>query len=142
MLEKSKFIKIIIFKFLLKEGKMKFKITRAKENKFESGLRGFFSYKNLGIEDATSGNFGANVIKAVPGSHSKGEWHYHQLKFQMVYILKGWVKFEYKGEGAFTFYQGDTVYQPPEILHREIEHSEDLELIEITNPAKFKTVSV
>ena len=57
-------------------------------------------------------------------------------------VKKGWVKFEYKGEGAFTFYQGDTVYQPPEILHREIEHSEDLELMEITNPAKFKTVSV
>ena len=26
---------------------MKFKITRAKENNFESGLRGFFAYKNL-----------------------------------------------------------------------------------------------
>ena len=44
---------------------MKFKITRANENKFESGLRGFFEYKNLGIEEATSGKFGANVIKAI-----------------------------------------------------------------------------
>ena len=44
---------------------MKFKITRAKDNKFDTGLRGFFSYKNLGIEEATLGNFGANVIKAV-----------------------------------------------------------------------------
>ena len=34
---------------------MKFKITRSKENNFESGLRGFFAYKNLGIEEATSG---------------------------------------------------------------------------------------
>ena len=48
---------------------MKFKITRANENKFESGLRGFFEYKNLGIEEATSGNFGANVIKAIEGKH-------------------------------------------------------------------------
>ena len=59
---------------------MKFKITRAKENKFESGLRGFFSYKNLGIEEATSGDFGANVIKAIEGKHANGEWHYHKLK--------------------------------------------------------------
>ena len=42
---------------------MKFKITRANENQFESGLRGFFSYKNLGIEEATSGDFGANVSR-------------------------------------------------------------------------------
>ena len=65
---------------------MKFKITRAKENNFETGLRGFFAYKNLGIEEATSGGFGANVIKAIEGKHANGEWHYHKLKFQMVYI--------------------------------------------------------
>ena len=121
---------------------MKFMISRAKEQKFSSGLRGFFKYRDLGINDATSGDFGANVIKATAGEQSKGDWHYHKLKFQMVYILKGWVKFEYKGEGVFTFQEGDTVYQPPEIHHREIEHSEDLELIEITSPANFETVSL
>ena len=121
---------------------MKFKISRAKEQKFSSGLRGFFKYRDLGINDATSGDFGANVIKATAGEQSKGDWHYHKLKFQMVFILKGWVKFEYKGEGVFKFQEGDTVYQPPEIHHREIEHSEDLELIEITSPANFETVSV
>ena len=94
---------------------MKFKITRANENMFESGLRGFFEYKNLGIEEATSGNFGANVIKAIEGKHANGEWHYHKVNFQMVYILKGTVKFEYKGQGEFTLYPGDVVYQPPEI---------------------------
>ena len=119
---------------------MKFKVTRANENNFESGLRGFFAYKNLGIEEATSGGFGANVIKAMEGKHANGEWHYHKLKFQMVYILKGSVEFEYKGEGTFTLNEGDVVYQPPEIHHREIKHSDDLELIEITSPAEFETV--
>ena len=121
---------------------MKFKISRAKNTEFSSGLRGFFQYRDLGINDATSGDYGANVIKATAGENSIGEWHYHKLKFQMVYILKGWVKFEYKGEGSFTFQEGDTVYQPPEIPPREIEHSEDLELIEITSPANFETVSL
>ena len=121
---------------------MKFTISRAKGSNFDSGLRGFFKYRDLGIDEATSGDFGANLIKAIPGEHPKGDWHYHELKFQMVYILEGWVKFEYKGEGIFTFNKGDSVYQPPGIHHREIEHSEDLELIEITNPAKFQTVSL
>ena len=99
------------------ENVMKFKITRANENKFESGLRGFFEYKNLGIEDATSGNFGANVIKAIEGKHANGEWHYHKVDFQMVYILKGTVKFEYEGH-EYTLYPGDVVYQPPEIIEK------------------------
>ena len=121
---------------------MKFKITKANDSSFEKGLRGFFEYKNLGIEEATSGNFGANVIKAFDGKHSNGEWHYHKLNFQMVYILKGWVEFEYKGEGNFTLEKGDVVYQPSGIHHREIKHSEDLELIEITSPAQFETITI
>ena len=121
---------------------MKFKISRANESKFNSGLRGFFKYRDLGIEDGTDGEFGASIIKAVPGKHSKGDWHYHVLEFQMVFILEGWVTFEYEGEGIFTFKKGDSMYQPPKIRHREIEHSEDLELIEITKPAKFETIAL
>ena len=70
------------------------------------------------------------------------EWHLHKLNFQMVYILKGWVTFEYEGQGTFTFHEGDSVLQPPKISHREIEHSEDLELLEITSPASFDTETV
>ena len=121
---------------------MKLKITKANDSSFESGLRGFFEYKNLGIEEATSGDFGANVIKAVDGKHANGEWHYHKLTFQMVYILKGSVEFEYKGEGTFILEKGDVVYQPSEIHHREIKHSDDLELIEITSPAEFETITI
>ena len=60
----------------------------------------------------------------------------------MVYILKGWVTFEYEGKGTFTFHEGDSVLQPPKLPHREIEHSEDLELLEITSPATFDTKAV
>ena len=73
---------------------MKFTVSHKEKSKFEAGLRGFFQYRDLGIDTATEGNYGANVIRAVPGKHSKGEWHLHKLNFQMVYILKGWVSFE------------------------------------------------
>ena len=121
---------------------MKFTVSHKEKSKFEGGLRGFFQYRDLGIDTATKGNYGANVIKAVPGKHSKGEWHLHKLNFQMVYILKGWVTFEYEGQGTFTFHEGDSVLQPPKISHREIEHSEDLELLEVTSPASFDTETV
>lgn len=104
-----------------------------------AGLRSFFEYRQLGIAEATSGKFGAHVIRAVPGEASPGEWHTHALDFQMVYVTKGWVDFEYEGEGLHRCVAGTSVLQPPGIRHREAGHSDDMELIEITSPAEFET---
>ena len=41
---------------------MKFKITRNKDNDFTKGLRGFFEYKDLGIEEATKGVILSHII--------------------------------------------------------------------------------
>ena len=112
------------------------------ESHFQGGLRAFFEYRDLGISAASGGKYSANVIRAVPGRHSKPDWHSHDLDFQMIYVLKGWVTFEYEGKGAVTFRSGSAALQPPGIRHREIQHSDDLELIEITSPADFRTESV
>ena len=106
---------------------------------FEGGLRSFFEYRDLGIKSATGGKFVAHVIRAVPGKHTDLQWHTHNLEFQMVYILKGWVKFEYEEEGEITLREGSSVLQPPGIKHREVSHSDDLELLEICSPAVFET---
>ena len=112
------------------------------KSNFTGGLRAFFEYRNLGVDDATQGKYSANVIRAVPGRHTEPSCHIHHLDFQMIYILQGWVTFEYEGQGQVTFRPGSAALQPPGIRHREIEHSDDLELIEITSPAEFKTESV
>ncbi|WP_244271944.1 hypothetical protein [Pseudovibrio denitrificans] len=54
-------------------------------------------------------------------------------------MLKGWARFEYEGHGIRTVRPGDCVVQPAGIRHREIEHSEDFELIEVVSPANFGT---
>ncbi len=113
-----------------------------KNNTFESGLRAFFEYKDLGVNKATNGKYGANIIRAIPGKKSEAKWHTHELDFQFVFILNGWVKFQYESYGEITMRKGSSVIQPPGIKHREISHSDDLELIEITSPAEFKTNSV
>lgn len=105
------------------------------------GLRAFFEYRDLGIKGATQGKFGAHVIRAVPGMESPATWHSHDLDFQMVYVTKGWVVFEYEGEGEHFLREGSCVLQPPGIRHREVRHSDDLELIEITAPAEFDTLT-
>ena len=117
-----------------------FTIDHADDGKFVGqGLRAFFEYRDLGIKDATKGKFGAHVIRAVPGEESPGAWHSHELDFQMVYVTKGWVVFEYEGEGEHLLRSGSCVLQPPGIKHREVRHSDDMELIEITSPAAFDT---
>jgi quercetin dioxygenase-like cupin family protein len=108
----------------------------------EEGLRSFFEYRQLGIDKATTGEFGAQVIRAVPGQHSPGQWHAHTLDFQMVYVTRGWVEFEYENEGKKMLRAGSSVLQPPGIVHRELRHSDDMELIEITSPAGFETTPI
>lgn len=117
-----------------------FTIARADAGKFEgAGLRPFFEYRQLGISEATNGAYGAHVIRAVPGMESPATWHSHDLDFQMVYVTQGWVVFEYEGQGEHLLRTGSCVLQPPGIKHREVRHSDDLELIEITAPAVFST---
>ena len=120
-----------------------FTIAHADRGTFEGkGLRAFFEYRGLGIAEATQGKFGAHVIRAVPGMHSEGQWHTHELDFQMVYVTQGWVVFEYEGQGELILREGSCVLQPPGIKHREVRHSDDMELIEITSPAEFSTAPV
>ena len=117
-----------------------FTIAHADGGKFEAqGLRPFFEYRDLGIKQATQGKYGAHVIRAVPGMESPAAWHSHELDFQMVYVTKGWVVFEYEGQGEHVLRAGSCVLQPPGIKHREVRHSDDLELIEIISPAEFET---
>ncbi len=117
-------------------------VSRAEGAEFDKGLRAFFAYRDLGVQGATQGAFGAHVIRAVPGTGPKPRWHTHNLGFQLVFVLRGWVTFEYEDIGEVTLHPGDSVLQPPRVQHREIAHSEDLELLEITSPAEFATAEV
>ena len=108
----------------------------------QEGLRAFFQYRDLGIREATKGRIGAHVIRAKDGTGAAPQWHRHELEFQMVYVTRGWVVFEYEGVGEVRLEAGSCVHQPPGIRHIELAHSEDLELIEITSPAEFATINV
>lgn len=122
---------------------MRFSVSHASRSDFRhDGLRPFFEYRDLGIKTATDGFADAHVIRARAGQPAQPTWHAHALDFQMVYVLKGWVRFEYEGEGEMLLAAGDCVHQPPGIRHRELEHSDDLEMLEITLPAEFPTEMV
>jgi quercetin dioxygenase-like cupin family protein len=82
------------------------------------------------------------VIRAVPGAPFVGKPHLHRTTFQFVYVLKGWIEFEYEGQGIVRLEAGSSVFQPPSIRHREVGHSDDVEMLEIVMPADFATEDV
>ena len=121
----------------------RFSASHAKDAEFKAdGLRACFEYRDLGIAEATGGRAMAHVIRARKGDPAGFGWHKHVLEFQMFYVLKGWIEFDYEGVGVVRAEAGSCVNQPPGIRHAEIAHSDDLELIEITLPAEFDTHDV
>jgi mannose-6-phosphate isomerase-like protein (cupin superfamily) len=122
------------------EDSFKFSVSHIATSEFrDDGLRPFFEYRDLGIRDATNGAIVAHVIRAKSGMQLHPERHHHEVEFQMVYVLKGWVRFQYEGVGEVTLKAGSCVHQPPGIRHTELAHSDDLELLEIVMPADFRT---
>jgi mannose-6-phosphate isomerase-like protein (cupin superfamily) len=119
----------------------RFSVSHTETSEFrDDGLRPFFQYRDLGIRDATNGAVLAHVIRARPEVPAQPERHHHEVRFQMVYVLKGWIRFDYAGVGEVTLKAGSCVHQPPGIKHTELGHSDDLELLEIVLPADFATV--
>ena len=127
-----------------KRAPQKFTVSHHRDEDFDPGLRTYSAYRDLGIAPATGGMVQAHVIRMTK-PFSAGEVaipHYHDVEFQMVYVLKGWFKSEFEGHGVHTFHAGSCWIQPPRIKHTVLGYSDDCEVLEIVLPADFKTVTL
>jgi uncharacterized cupin superfamily protein len=125
--------------------KQRIAISHHREEDFKAdGLRAYAKYRDLGIADASQGLAQAHVIRLVgpcdPAEVSK--LHFHDVDFQMVYVLKGWVKTYMEGQGETLMLEGSAWTQPPRIKHLIMDYSDDVELLEVILPAEFKTVEM
>jgi hypothetical protein len=120
-------------------------VSHHREEDFKAdGLRTYAKYRDLGIADASNGLARAHVIRLIgpcnPAEVSK--LHFHDVEFQMVYVLKGWVKTYMEGQGETLMNEGSAWTQPPRIKHLIMDYSDDVELLEVILPADFKTVKL
>ena len=124
--------------------KQTFTVSHHREQDFDRGLRRYAHYRDLGTAKATNGMVQAHVIRFVPPCDPKevSKLHYHEVDFQMVYVLKGWIKTELTGEGEHVMRAGSCWLQPPRIKHKVLDYSDDCEVLEIVLPAEFKTVEL
>jgi quercetin dioxygenase-like cupin family protein len=96
-------------------------------------------YRDL-IPDRLGGSIIASHINIPNGGPVPDMVHYHTIGFQLIFCYKGWVKLVYEDQGPpFVLKAGDCVTQPPEIRHRVLEASDNLEVIEIGVPADHMT---
>jgi mannose-6-phosphate isomerase-like protein (cupin superfamily) len=128
-----------------KRAKQRIAISHHRDEDFKAdGLRTYAQYRDLGIANATNGLAQAHVIRLIgpcnPAEVSK--LHFHDVEFQMVYVLKGWVKTYMEGQGETLMKEGSCWTQPPRIKHLVMDYSDDVELLEVILPAEFKTVEL
>lgn len=112
-----------------------FILSRAKDSKFQSdgGLRDWLETRDLGLVRATNGQYEAWISRATGVSGGTGR-HFHNYDFQIMYVLKGWMKMYHEGEGEVLMEAGDFVYHPQGHVHEIMDYSEDLELFELSSP--------
>lgn len=125
--------------------KQRFVVSHHREDDFRAdGLRAYAEYRDLGIAKGTHGLARAHVIRLIgpcdPNEVSK--LHFHGVEFQMVYVLRGWVKTYLEGQGEIMMREGSCWTQPPRIKHLIRDYSDDCELLEVILPADFETVEL
>jgi hypothetical protein len=126
-------------------GKQRVAISHYRDEDFKAdGLRSYAKYRDLGVAEASSGVARAHVIRLIGPCEPEvvSKLHLHHVDFQMVYVLKGWVKTYMEGVGETTFNEGSCWTQPSRIKHLIMDYSDDVELLEVILPAEFKTVEL
>jgi Cupin domain len=120
----------------------RFTVSHHREGDFKAGLRSYAKYRDLGMSAATGGMVQAHVIRFIPPFKREeiSKRHYHDVEFQMVYVLKGWYESEFEGQGTIRMHAGSCWIQPTRIKHTTLGYSDDCEVLEIVMPADFTTV--
>ncbi len=96
-------------------------------------------YRDL-IPDRLGGAIIACHIRIPDGGPVPDMVHYHTIGFQLIFCYRGWVDLVYEDQGPpFRLNAGDCVIQPPEIRHRVLFASDNIEVIEIGVPAEHIT---
>ncbi len=116
-----------------------FVITRLHDADAWNVGRAGMHYRDL-LPGRLGGRYIASHIRISEGGPVPDYVHYHQVRFQMIHCLRGWVRVVYEDQGPpFVMQAGDCVLQPPTIRHRVLESSPGLEVIEIGGPAEHAT---
>lgn len=96
-------------------------------------------YRDL-VPGRLGGHLIASHIRIPDGGPVPDDVHFHDVSFQIIHCVRGWVRLVYEDQGAeFDLRAGETLLQPPQIRHRVLACSDGLEVVEVTSPAEHTT---
>lgn len=96
-------------------------------------------YRDL-VPDRLGGALIASHIRIPDGGPVPDMVHYHQVGFQLIFCISGWVDVVYEDQGPpIRLTAGACFIQPPQIRHRVLQASDGIEVIEIGVPAEHVT---
>ena len=136
--------------------------TYAKDRTFEPGLRSGGLYADLGLAEATGGQFHGEIIRTNPEfveaekiraqtgtePHPTTGMHRHEYDLQFNYMLAGDIDFviaginDAPGDEKMVFNPGDTFLIESRVLHNETRVSDDFSVLQVYGPAKSETETV
>ena len=121
------------------ETKHAFLVRRLKDSDSWVIGRAGMRYRDL-IPDRLGGSIIASHIRIPDGGPVPDMVHYHTVGFQLIFCYRGWVEVVYEDQGPpIRLTAGDCVIQPPEIRHRVLVASDNVEVVEIGVPAEHVT---
>ena len=135
--------------------------TYAKDRTFEPGLRSGGLYADLGLAEATGGQFHGEIIRTNPEfveaekiraqtgtePHPTTGMHRHEYDLQFNYMLSGDIDFviaginDAPGDEKLFFGPEDTYLIESRVLHNETRVSDDFSVLQVYGPAKSETAT-
>ncbi len=101
--------------------------------------RAGMQYRDL-VPSRLGGAMIASHIRIPDGGPVPDVVHYHKVGFQLIFCYRGWVDVVYEDQGPpIRLSAGACFIQPPEIRHRVLHASDNIEVIEIGVPAEHIT---
>ena len=137
--------------------------TYAKDRTFEPGLRSGALYQDLGLAEATGGQFHGEITiinqefhaekitaqnTAGTQPHDTTGMHRHEYDLQFNYMLAGDIDFviaginDAPGDEKMVFGPEDTYLIESRVLHNETRVSDDFSVLQVYGPAKSETETV
>ena len=99
-----------------------FELSRLADTGWGVGRAGML-YRDL-LPSRQGGRFIASHIRIPDAGPVPDEVHFHNIRFQLIFCVAGWVRLVYEDQGHdFVVNAGDCVLQPPTIRHRVLESS-------------------
>jgi len=115
-----------------------FHVDHAVSARWHVGRAGM-RYRDL-VPDRQGGRVIASHIHIAEAGPVPDYVHYHEIRYQLIYCHRGWVRVVYEDQGPpFVMEPGDCVLQPPRIRHRVLEAAAGTEVVEVSSPASHDT---